>query len=95
MALDRFENNLFDTVQECYDDLRAVGVLEGDDFVPTALTPVDGKRVAVFHLINFAIPPPLISIFPTYADRAEATLAARSPYTGPQSHSHARATRER
>ena len=33
VALDRFENNLFDTVQECYDDLRAVGVLEGNDFV--------------------------------------------------------------
>ena len=33
VALDRFENNLFDTVQECYDDLRAVGFEEGDDLV--------------------------------------------------------------
>ena len=33
VALDRFENNLFDTVQECYDDSRAVGVLDSDDFV--------------------------------------------------------------
>ena len=33
VALDRFENNLFDTVQECYDDLRAVGFEKGDDRV--------------------------------------------------------------
>ena len=33
VALDRFELNLFDTVQECYDDLRAVGFEPGDDKV--------------------------------------------------------------
>ena len=33
IALDRFERNLFATVQECYDDVRAVGFEKGDDEV--------------------------------------------------------------
>ena len=33
IALDRFEQNLFDTVQECFDDVVAVGCEKGDDQV--------------------------------------------------------------
>ena len=33
IALDRFEQNLFDTVQECFDDVVAVGYEKGDDQV--------------------------------------------------------------
>ena len=33
LAFDRFEQNLFDTVQECFDDVVAVGYENGDDEV--------------------------------------------------------------